>query len=687
MYGNLKFIYDETPLWNEKKVKDKKEQKLTAYVRFDQLYGDGKRKQIKIDQIKQEKKLEQMLQEIELEDSKMGISTVSKKLTASRRPDQFYEYNKQWAMKINEKKQQQRTEHFNQAINQQIESQQKSQQRAFFQETMLNNYNGPISGWQQRFENYLNTKIKLQEVGEQQNTFQPKINENSKKMTSFRDSTPIEERLLKYGEELKMKQEIIRQQMDILSQESDEFGQKKPSINKNYVYGESDGSKVHDKLYEYAKVYEQKIQELKSEAQNQFNFKPALNQMSEQLKEKVQQKRKPLYEPKKKESLEEKKPSKQFNVQNFEQFLERNYTQFERKLERLQQRDDQVQAKELEECSFQPQINKKSLTKSVIDQEKTLYEREQEKLKKKQEQLQQLHEQITQEDQKNCTFKPQKTFNIIEERKQIQEQNKKLQEKKKSVPAIKYPKVRSKTLVTDKFKNGQNLSEQELNNSSDENLKRNHGSNQSDEDEKDKFQKAFQDRYQNANNYQLSKSVNFQSIPQNQSVQAEKNAKRKQRSPLKRQSPSPKTTFKLNSSSKKGNNELNQSKNDSDQKNNQSFLNNLLNSQINKGNFNLESLLNQSIQNWGEHYNLSPSKLSKKKILDEFNQIEKEIQTIVKEVDQIKEKDDNDKSINSSTFPKLSNFKNYSQGNNEGFDSKHSQFHPQIIIEDHNNEA
>ena len=37
--------------------------------------------------------------------------------------------------------------------------------------------------------------------------------------------------------------------------ESEEGTMKKPAINKNYLCGESDGTTVFEKLYDYAKMY------------------------------------------------------------------------------------------------------------------------------------------------------------------------------------------------------------------------------------------------------------------------------------------------------------------------------------------------------------------------------------------------------------------------------------------------
>ena len=69
---------------------------------------------------------------------------------------------------------------------------------------METEYKGPVSGWQNHFNNYLKTKSNFLLQSEEQNTFEPKINHKSRQMTR-KFAGKVEDRLIKFGESIKVK--------------------------------------------------------------------------------------------------------------------------------------------------------------------------------------------------------------------------------------------------------------------------------------------------------------------------------------------------------------------------------------------------------------------------------------------------------------------------------------------------
>lgn len=79
-------------------------------------------------------------------------------------------------------------------------------------------HKGPIEGWQQHFENYLKKKSYYQTVVPEELTFEPKINQRSRKMTEGMVGK-VEDRLIKFGQFLKQRnqEEINKQNIDLVN--------------------------------------------------------------------------------------------------------------------------------------------------------------------------------------------------------------------------------------------------------------------------------------------------------------------------------------------------------------------------------------------------------------------------------------------------------------------------------------
>ena len=281
-------------------------------------------------------------------------------------------------------------------------------------------YVGPIKGWQTRFQEFQRKKSFSFQPNKED--FQPKINENSKKIANF-DSQPInekvEDRLLRKAKENKEKRNENIKKFEILK----EMVEQKPNKNSNRTKREILDFSV--KLHEEAKRIAENRENLLKNEENRYNFQPKLNKFPKEIL------RKPLYSLKSPKNLEKTKKNP-LDLAQWESFLNRNRKMQENKKNSAENLRKIREINELEDCSFQPRINPETVALLIQAnrQGTSIVERQKEYKTRTEEDRGRLEKQREEEFKKNCTFKPEIRGKSLEKSEKKPNENGGKEEKK-----------------------------------------------------------------------------------------------------------------------------------------------------------------------------------------------------------------------------------------------------------------
>ncbi|CAD8109537.1 unnamed protein product [Paramecium primaurelia] len=146
----------------------------------EKLYQNALKKQQKQKEIDYQKQLQMLINQVnEIEDEPPQQITKD-----------FYDYSMKWKNLVNQKR-------FQEQYQNEMSMQQKSQQHQI--QKLPQNYLSPIDGWKYHAQQYFDKKESRQQ---NESSFQPSINEKSK-MMEFDE--PVEDRLIKYGQQREQK--------------------------------------------------------------------------------------------------------------------------------------------------------------------------------------------------------------------------------------------------------------------------------------------------------------------------------------------------------------------------------------------------------------------------------------------------------------------------------------------------
>ena len=221
-------------------------------------------------------------------------------------------------------------------------------------------YNGPVSGWTEHFKKFCAKRSAPMPV----NMFTPNINANASRVNSheniadrlYTDSFIRREKKIQMAKERRI-QELIDPATGRHFFEPQSLGSPQGS-----AAGTTSQEALTSQLHEDSKIIQLRKEQLRKKYDDhELTFSPAINKNSSVLAEK---KRRPLYSPRRSKSADAvpddettKKVLKPHEVAEFLRRLEKNDVSRESRLNSLAQVKE---SQELSECSFHPQISKKS---------------------------------------------------------------------------------------------------------------------------------------------------------------------------------------------------------------------------------------------------------------------------------------------------------------------------------------
>jgi hypothetical protein len=150
---------------------------------------------------------------------------------------------------------------------------------------MLKEYKGPVGGWQEHFESYIRNKSMGLTAMPEEATFEPKINQKSKKIAEGM-SGKVEDRLILFGEFLKMK---LKEEEINKNNEEMGIGNK----HSKYFSCSNTQQELFCRLFKEGEESLRKRKELPLDENH--TFRPKLNKLPGEVEDKIMRKRKPLY--------------------------------------------------------------------------------------------------------------------------------------------------------------------------------------------------------------------------------------------------------------------------------------------------------------------------------------------------------------------------------------------------------
>jgi hypothetical protein len=274
--------------------------------------------------------------------------TISKKAQGILKKDNYYDYNKEWKTRVEEelqrkRDQKQKEEDDEQNIVKKPEMNSKSKS-IMDKKQREKRYVGPISGWEKRFDDYQ----AHQRPAHEEPTFSPQINLHSKKIVESKPTSENTfERLYNLSTSKKSEEPTEEEKKSPYRKSEHEMS--------NFVrYLQSKGEEIEKKKNEYRNMIAK--EEVRA---------PKFNQTSMRLAR--QQYRKPLYSPRRSTSSassheSSKKTSPQATSPKGFEFMQRRAAQEKVKQERLEFIKKLQDEQELKECTFRPELNRKSMT-------------------------------------------------------------------------------------------------------------------------------------------------------------------------------------------------------------------------------------------------------------------------------------------------------------------------------------
>lgn len=312
----------------------------------------------------------------------------------------FYEKNIKWMdnkqKKIRENRANLQKDEDQKIAHKQMEHNLTQQNNAIY---LPYDYIGPIKGWDRHFQEFVNKKTKINNPNPK--NFKPIINENSRKLANFNSELApekVEDRLLRKGKDLNLKKEISKQQYELIKNFAPDKQKKKKT--------EMEVMETVEKLYNDAKTVKENKEALVKSHEEQYSFKPNINK-----REVDSSKRRPLYYIKQTENSQENLflKKKEFNTELWDSFLKRNQNTLDSRKFSIENSKKTLITKEIEECSFKPEINPKTLRILMQSNrlDKGLLERQAEFKEKQKENFETLIEEDQKKFKEKCTFRPQ----------------------------------------------------------------------------------------------------------------------------------------------------------------------------------------------------------------------------------------------------------------------------------------
>ncbi|CAD8204915.1 unnamed protein product [Paramecium pentaurelia] len=305
----------------------------------EKLYQNALKKQQKQKEIDYQKQLQILIDKVnEIEDEPPQQITKD-----------FYDYSMKWKNLVNQKR-------FQEQYQNEMSLQQKSQQHQI--QKLPQNYLSPIDGWKYHAQQYFDKKGSRQQ---NESSFQPSINEKSKLMEF---DEPVEDRLIKYGQQREQKYLFEKQFEKFYEQVQNDQRPTKPN------------EEVFSRLYNYERKQPQpEVYQLN------------INKLPPEFEERVKKRREQysLFENRQTRAQTEitDHEIKVLSQNQFDEFLKRNFCN--------NFRTQSFKEESIESYPFQPELNKKSLELASKNTD-TLIERQEKFLIKKQQTLQQYQE-------------------------------------------------------------------------------------------------------------------------------------------------------------------------------------------------------------------------------------------------------------------------------------------------------